>query len=132
SAKDILKNEVNSLFVLENYELAAEIFIAHKAVSVSKGSRGFVVDNIIDKRKDLARNWNIQSDYIDFSKKVYTETFKEGDVLYQYRIPGTDAGSYYVRNLNITPEQVGISSKHYTEIYKVTIGKDTKSLISTH
>ncbi len=84
------------------------------------------------KRVNLASKFDIKIDYIDFSKKVYTQTLREGDVIYQYRIPGTPEGSYYVRSLDITPEQVGISSRDYTEIYKVTVDKDNKALISTH
>jgi hypothetical protein len=84
------------------------------------------------KRFNLAKKFGIASDFIDYSKKVYTKVFKEGDVLYQYRLPGTDKGSYYVRSLDVTPEQVGISSTDYTEIFKVTLDKDVKTLISTH
>ena len=84
------------------------------------------------KRFNLAKQYNIATDFIDFSKKVYTTTLKKGDVLYQYRIPGTNEGSYFVKSLDITPAQVGIDPSDYTEIYKVTLDKDSKVLISTH
>lgn len=84
------------------------------------------------KRFNLSKKFDIATDFIDYSKKVYTQTFKEGDVIYQYRIPGTDKGSYYVRSLDITPEQVGVDPSDYTEVFKVTLDKDMKALISTH
>jgi hypothetical protein len=39
---------------------------------------------------------------------VYTKAFQAEEVLYQYRIQGTDAGSYFVKSLNIKPENLGL------------------------
>ena len=86
----------------------------------------------ISKRIELAKIWGVASKYVDETKAVFTQTLKEGDILYQYRIPGTDEGSYFVRSLDIKPEQVGITSEHYTEIYKVTVNSENKVLVSNH
>ncbi len=86
----------------------------------------------ITKRKELTKLWNVASDYIDETKPVFTQTLKKGDVLYQYRIPGTDKGSYFVKSLDVKPENVGLLSKDYSEIYKVTVGSNLKILKSIH
>lgn len=64
--------------------------------------------------------------------RVHTVNLEESAVLYQYRIPGTSEGSYFVKSLDVKPEQVGLSSAEYTEVYKVTLTKRTKALSSTH
>lgn len=87
----------------------------------------------IAKRTELAKLWGIESKYVNFERKVFTETFKEGDVLYQYRIPGENKGNYYVKSLDVKPGDVGLDPTDYTEIYKVTItAKEAKALNSTH
>jgi len=86
----------------------------------------------IGARTNLAKSWIIATDYIDFEKAVSTQTLSEGKTLYQYRIPGTDKGSYFVESLDITPEQVGLKSADYSEVYKVTLTQDAKVLKSTH
>jgi RHS repeat-associated protein len=89
----------------------------------------------VPARRALMKIWErtgFASKYADDAKPVFTQTLKEGDVLYQYRIPGTTEGSYYVKSLDVKPEHVGISSSDYTEIYKVTVRSDNKVLISTH
>ena len=88
--------------------------------------------SMIGKRMSLAENWGIATDFINFDKSVYTSVLKEGSVLYQYRIPGTNKGSYFVESLKTTPEQVGLKASEYTEIYKVTLKQDAKVLNSTH
>ncbi len=87
----------------------------------------------IAKRETLAKLWKIECRYVNFERKVFTETFKEGDVLYQYRIPGEDKGNYYVKSLEVKPGDVGLDPSEYTEVYKVTItAKEAKALNSTH
>ena len=84
-------------------------------------------------RKGLAKRWGIDSDYIDFESKVFTETLEKDQVLYQYRKPGTSEGSYYVKSLDVKPGDVGLVAEDYTEIYKVTVtSENAKVLNSTH
>jgi len=86
----------------------------------------------INVRTNLAKSWGIATDYINFEKAVSTQTLNGGKTLYQYRIPGTDKGNYFVESLDITPEQVGLKSSDYSEVYKVTLAQDAKVLKSTH
>lgn len=87
----------------------------------------------IATRKNLAKLWGIESKYVNFERKVFTETFREGDVLYQYRKPGDAKGNYYVKSLDVKPGDVGLDPTEYTEVYKVTItAKEAKALNSTH
>ncbi len=88
--------------------------------------------SIISTREDLATKWGLHSEYVDFNAPVYTEFAEENETLYQYRIPGTDKGSYFVKSLDITPEEVGLSSSEYSDVYKVTVRKRTNTLVSTH
>jgi len=91
-----------------------------------------IAAKLLNEREQLAKNWGIHSDFVNFTKKVYSETQTKGETLYQYRIPGTQAGSYFVKSLDIKPEDVGLLSSEYTEVYKVTVNKSTESLITTH
>ncbi|MCO5268369.1 MAG: polymorphic toxin type 46 domain-containing protein [Brumimicrobium sp.] len=87
-------------------------------------------------RKSLAMKWmgsESKTKYINFNKQVYTKTYTEGSVLYQYRVPGKSEGSFFVTSLSVTPEEVGLLSSKYTEVYKVTTtAKKVNALVSTH
>lgn len=110
-------------------ELGTDIFtgiVADKGISkLSLAAKVWV-------RTNLAKSWGVAMDYINFERAVSTQTLKVGKTLYQYRIPGTDKGSYFVESLDITPEQVGLKSADYSEVYKVTLTEDAKVLKTTH
>jgi hypothetical protein len=107
--------------------------LAEKQISkyiIRKGATDF------EKRRArelLLKSWGVRGDFVDVNKSVYTQTLDaETSFLYQYRIPGSEKGSYYVNSLDITPGQVGLDASDFSETYKVTLNTDFKVLNSTH
>ncbi|SFQ31208.1 RHS repeat domain-containing protein [Parafilimonas terrae] len=116
---------------LKNYEIIPSIVLTH-TLSSSAASAATFSGDIISARKQLASNWGIHVENVNFEKQVFTQAADVNTTYYQYRIPGTEAGAYYVKSLDITPEQVGLLSSEYTDVYKVTVTKRSQTLVSTH
>ncbi|MQP63248.1 hypothetical protein GFJ99_11120 [Flavobacterium sp. LMO6] len=87
----------------------------------------------IQIRKTLAKSWGLQTDYVNFDEKVYTETLEEGTVLIQYRLKGYEGtkGVYYALP-GTSPEQIGLRLDDIGETYMVTTKGSQKVIFSTH
>ncbi|WP_286923105.1 RHS repeat-associated core domain-containing protein, partial [Flavobacterium sp. UBA4197] len=142
SGKQILKDNINSLSVLENYELGAELLIAHKVSSFAgKGSSGVAVaEDIVDLRKSLARNFYEKSGFdgtkalshmegIDFGKAVQTKILKKGTVVQQW-VGEHGVGNYFTTITNKAAQNLGIGYEGRT-LKQFTLTEDVKVLQST-
>lgn len=138
--KQILKNEINSLFALENYEIGAELLIAHKLSGLSgNGGKGFIVDNVVSKRQSLARSFYEKAGFdegkalshmegINFEKAVYPITLKKGTIVQQW-VGENGIGNYFT-NLRNTAQNLGINYEGRTlKQFKLT--EDVRVLKST-
>jgi RHS repeat-associated protein len=84
-------------------------------------------------RMQLAKRWGIETAYINFKEKVYTETLKDGVELIQYRLKGAEGTKgYYFAKAGTKPEQIGLKPEDIAETYKVILKEDVKVLKSTH
>jgi hypothetical protein len=88
---------------------------------------------ILERRRELAKAWGVASDYIEFSKKVFTSNLDEGTELIQSRVKGLEGtvGNYYAWS-GTTPESIGIPSSQVAETLRVRVKKKTEALISFH
>ena len=140
SGKQILRDNINSLFVLENYELGAELLLLNKASGLTgRGSRGFVADNIIAKRENLARAFYEKSGFsearalshiegIDFTKAVQTITLEKGTVVRQW-VGEKGVGNYFTTAEN-SAKNLGINYEGKT-LRKFTLTENVEVLKST-
>jgi RHS repeat-associated protein len=119
----------------KTYKYTKPVMVVEKAAVVVEKAAVRTTNTVtrIAGRMQLAKRWGIETAYINFKEKVYTETLKDGVELIQYRLKGAEGtkGNYFAK-AGTKPEQIGLKTEDIAETYKVILKEDVKVLKSTH